>query len=73
MNILNTFAKTSKRNGNPRKTGMKKDNTKVALAPKKVKKSNATTVVRRTTLQKYVLRKGKLKKKPRFMPNWRLT
>ena len=39
MNILNTFAKTFKSNGNQRKGGIKHNNTKVAFAHKESKKS----------------------------------
>ena len=38
MNILNTFTKTLKSNGNPRKGGIKQDNTEVAFLQKESKK-----------------------------------
>ena len=38
MNILNTFAKASKSNGNPRKGEIKQDNTKIAFAQKESEK-----------------------------------
>ena len=38
MNILNTFAKTSKSNGNPRKGGLKQEKTRVAFVQKEGKK-----------------------------------
>ena len=37
MNILNTFTKTSKSNGNPRKGGLKQENTEVGFAQKEGK------------------------------------
>ena len=40
VNILNTFAKTSKSNGNPRKGGQKQENTEVAFAQKEILKNH---------------------------------
>ena len=65
MNILNTFAKTSKSNWNQRKGGIKQDNTEVAFTQKERKKIICYHCDEEDHIAKVCPKKGKPKEEAR--------
>ena len=61
MNILNTFAKISKSNGNQRKGAIRQDNTEVAFAEKEAKKILCYHCIEEDHIAQVCPKKGKAK------------